>query len=126
MEAFCVSTSSWLRAKGYKKFFHSGVPNPAYYQDVLVHLKQNQKKEGKEGKKKGGKRKEGRERKQYEKVLVDSWIHPGRFRGFVLDLGKLYLSSHAYPTTFLSQVILMKTQVGSHDFIYSILSKAAA
>ena len=97
MEAFCVSTSSWLRAKGYKKFFHSGVPNPAYYQDVLVHLKQNQKKEGKEGKKKGGKRKEGRERKQYEKVLVDSWIHPGRFRGFVLDLGKLYLSSHAYP-----------------------------
>lgn len=58
-----------------------------------------QKKEGKEGKKKGGKRKEGRkeEKKKYEKVLVDSCIHSGRFRGFVLDLGKLYLSSHAYP-----------------------------
>ena len=62
MEAFCVSTSSWLRAKEYKKFFHSGVPNPDCYQDKLVHLKQNQKKEGKEGKKKGRKRKEGRKR----------------------------------------------------------------
>lgn len=56
-------------AKGYKKCFHSGVPNPAYYQDKLVHLKQNQKKEGKKGKKKGRKRKEGRKRNNTKKSL---------------------------------------------------------
>ena len=125
MEAFCVSTSSLPRAKGYKKCFHSGVPNPAYYQDKLVHLKQNQKKEGKEGKKKGRKRKEGRKRNNTKspcRFLDSLW----KIEGLCWILEIYIWVPMPTPTTSLSQVILMKTQVGSHDFIYSILSKAAA
>ena len=125
MEAFCVSTSSRPRAKGYKKCFHSGVPNPAYYQDKLVHLKQNQKKEGKEGKKKGRKRKEGKKRNNTKspcRFLDSLW----KIEGLCWILEIYIWVSMPTPTTSLSQVILMKTQVGSHDFIYSILSKAAA